>query len=285
MLEYLQYGFFVKALTAMALISLCAAPVGTYILTRRLSAIAGGITHACFGGLGLGYWLGISPVLTAGLFSVASSMAVEWGAERFGLRRDSAVSVIWAVGMAVGVLFVFLTPGYVPELNTFLFGNILTVGDTDLMAIAVYATALAAFTAVFYRPLVAVAFDTDFAAVSGLPARAISYAMTIFVAVGIVLTIRLVGIMLLMSVLSLPMITAELFCRRYIGVMLASAAIGIAAGTAGIMLSTVVEVPCSALIVLVMCAFFLIIKAWLTIFVALKSKKRQGDMPNTEIFH
>lgn len=284
MLDYLQYGFFVKALIAMALISLCAAPIGTYILTRRLSAIAGGITHACFGGLGLGYWLGISPVLTAGAFAVASSLTVEWGADRFGLRRDSAVSVVWAIGMAVGVLFVFLTPGYVPELNTFLFGNILTVGDADLLAIGIYAVALALFTALFYRRLVAVAFDADFAAVSGLPARALSYAMTLFVAIGIVLTIRLVGIMLLMSVLSLPMITAELFCRRYAGVMAASAAIGLAAGTAGILLSTVVEVPCAALIVLVMGALFIAVKAWLTIFVAVRSKKRRGDMPNTEIF-
>ena len=284
MLDYLQYSFFVKALVAMALISLCAAPVGTYILTRRLSAIAGGITHACFGGLGLGYWLGISPLATAGLFAVGSSMAVEWGAERFGLRRDSAVSVVWAVGMAAGVFFVFLTPGYVPEPNTFLFGNILTVGDADIVAISIYAAVLALFTAAFYRKIVAVAFDADFAAVTGLPARAISYAMTVFVAVGIVLTIRLVGIMLLMSVLSLPMITAELFCRRYIGVMGASAAISLLAGTAGIMLSTLIEVPCSALIVLTMALIFVAARL-LTIFVGRPAKKPEVDVPNTEIFH
>lgn len=261
MLDYLHYDFFVNALIAMALISLCAAPIGTYILTRRLSAIAGGITHACFGGLGLGYWLGVSPLLTAGIFAVGSSMAVEWGADRFGLRRDSAISVVWAIGMAVGVLFVFLVPGYVPELNSFLFGNILTVSIADIVAIAVYAVALALFTALFYRRIVAVAFDADFARVAGLPAKAISYAMTLFVAIGIVLTIRLVGIMLLMSVLSLPMITAELFCHRYLGVMGASAAIGLVAGTAGILLSTAIEVPCSALIVLTMGAIFLLAKA------------------------
>lgn len=90
-------------------------------------SISGGVTHACFGGLGLGYYLGISPVLMAGVFAVAASMAVEWLAQNHRVREDSAIAVVWALGMAVGVLFVFLTPGYVPELNAFLFGNILTI--------------------------------------------------------------------------------------------------------------------------------------------------------------
>ncbi|MDE6653181.1 MAG: metal ABC transporter permease, partial [Muribaculaceae bacterium] len=127
MTEFLQYEFFRNALVGVIIISVAAAMIGTYIITRRLVAISGGITHACFGGLGLGYFLGINPILMAAVFAIASAMGVEWMSHRVNVREDSAIAVVWSVGMAIGVLFVFLTPGYVPELNSFLFGNILTI--------------------------------------------------------------------------------------------------------------------------------------------------------------
>lgn len=122
-----EYQFFINALIGVLLISAAAAMIGTYIVTRRLVAISGGVTHACFGGLGLGCFLGVNPMLTAGIFAVASALGVEWLSDRHKVREDSAIAVVWAVGMAVGVVFVFLTPGFVPELNSFLFGNILTM--------------------------------------------------------------------------------------------------------------------------------------------------------------
>ena len=260
MLQYFEYPFFRQAFLAVILISISAAIIGTYIITRRLVSISGGITHACFGGLGLGYFLGINPVAMAAVVAVGSAMGVELMEKRMQLRSDSAVAVIWALGMALGVLFVFLTPGYVPELNAFLFGNILTVTSGDLWIFGAFAALLVAFFCIYYRQIVAVAFDADFARVSGLPVRLISYAMTVFVAVCIVLTIRLVGIMLLMSMLSLPMITAEVFYSRFRPIMLASIAISILTGLGGLLLSTVIDVPCSALIVLLMGAAFLLAK-------------------------
>lgn len=260
MLEYFEYPFFRQAFLAVILISISAAMIGTYIICRRLVSISGGITHACFGGLGLGYFLGINPVAMAALVAVGSAMGVEVMEKRMQLRSDSAVAVIWALGMALGVLFVFLTPGYVPELNAFLFGNILTVTEGDLWLFGGFAGLLTVFFCLFYHRIVAVAFDADFARVSGLPVRVISYSMTVFVAVCIVLTIRLVGIMLLMSMLSLPMITAEVFYSRFRPIMLGSIAISIVTGLGGLMLSTVIDVPCSALIVLLMAAAFVLAK-------------------------
>ena len=260
MLEYFDYAFFRQAFAGVLLISVCAAMIGTYIISRRLVAISGGITHACFGGLGLGYFLGISPVLMAGVFAIGSSVGVEWLSRRLSIREDSAIAVVWALGMALGVLFVFLTPGYVPELNSFLFGNILTVSGADLAIFAAFTAVLIAFFAWQYRNIVAVAFDRDFATVSGLPVRLVSYTMTVLIAVGIVLTIRLVGIMLLMSMLSLPMITAEIFYSRFRPVMFASVVISAFASVGGLMLSTAVDVPCSALIVLIMTSLFLFAK-------------------------
>lgn len=262
MLQYLEYPFFVQALVAVVLLSVCSAVIGTYIISRRMVAIAGGVTHACFGGLGLGYFLGVSPVLMAAVFAVGSSMGVETLSQRLRLREDSAIAVVWALGMALGTLFVFLTPGYVPELNAFLFGNILTVNVGDLYTFGIFAVVLGAFFMWQRRNIVAVAFDRDFAAVSGLPVRFISYTMTVLVAVCIVLTIRLVGIMMLMSVMSLPMITAEVFAHRFTPVMLLSALISLVASVAGLFLSTVADVPCSAIIVLLLGGAFILARIW-----------------------
>ena len=141
-----------------------------------------------------------------------------------------------------------------PELNSFLFGNILTVTVTDIITYAVYTAILLGLLAVAYRPIVAVAFDRDFAAVRGLPVTLINTVMTVMTAVCIVLTIRMVGIMLLMSMLSLPQIMAEIYCRRFVTIMLLSTAISVTCCVAGLFLATVIDVPCSALIVLVMIA-------------------------------
>lgn len=254
----LTYSFFTNALIGLVIISIASAMIGTYIVTRRLVAISGGVTHACFGGLGLGYYLGINPIFTAAVFAVASSMGVEFMSSRGRVREDSAIAVIWAIGMAVGILFVFLTPGYVPELNSFLFGNVLTIASADLWMFGGFAAVLALFFAVFYRKIVVCAFDRDFATVIHLPVRFISYSMTVLVAVCIVLTIKLVGVMLLMSMFTLPQMIAELFCRRFGTIIASSTIISLICCIGGLLLSVVIDVPCSALIVIVMCAAYAI---------------------------
>ena len=258
LLELLDYAFFRNAIAAVALLSVASAVIGTYIITRRLVAISGGITHACFGGLGLGYYLGINPVITAALFAVGSSVGVEWMSARHRVREDSAIAVVWSVGMAIGVIFVFMTPGYVPELTTFLFGNILTITSADLVMFAVFTVALLLFFALFYSKIVICAFDRDFAAVAGLPVKFINYTMTVFVAVCIVLTIRLVGIMLLMSMLSLPQMTAEVFCHRFKQLVWGSVAVSAVTSLGGLWLSTLGDVPCSAIIVAIMAVVFVL---------------------------
>ncbi|MDY4810912.1 MAG: metal ABC transporter permease [Muribaculaceae bacterium] len=252
----LEYQFFINALIGVVLISAAAAVIGTYVVARRLVAVAGGITHSCFGGLGLGCYLGVSPMAVAGVFAVASALGVEWLSTRQRLREDSAIAVIWAVGMAIGVLFVFLTPGFVPELNSFLFGNILTISALDLWIFGAYLVVLAAFFLWQRRAIVACAFDVDFATVSHLPVHAINTTMIILVSVCIVLTIRLVGVMLLMSMLSLPQLTAEVFAHRFNRIMGISVVVSLLCSVGGLLLGTVVDVPCSALIVIVMAAAF-----------------------------
>ncbi len=259
-MDIFSYQFFINALIGIAIISIASAIIGTYIVTRRLVSISGGVTHACFGGLGLGYFLGISPVAMAALFAVGSSLLVETMSTRWRVREDSAIAVVWALGMAIGVIFVFMTPGYVPELTSFLFGNILTISNSDIALFAVYTLALIAFFAIYFRKIVAVAFDRDFATISGLPVKFISTVMTVMIALCIVLTIKLVGIMLLMSMLSLPQMIAENFFSRLKSIMFASVSISLIGSVAGLMLSLAIDVPCSALIVAVFAVMYVISK-------------------------
>lgn len=267
----LNYDFFRNALVGLVIISIAAAVIGTYIVTRRLVSISGGLTHACFGGLGLGYYLGVNPVITAAIFAIGASAGVEWLSVKQRMREDSAIAVVWALGMAIGIIFVFLTPGYVPELNTFLFGNVLTISETDLWSFGVFSVVLLAFFAIFYKKIIACAFDRDFARVMHVPVRFISYSMTVLVAVCIVLTIRLVGIMLLMSMLALPQIISEVFCRRYLTMMAGSVAVSLACSMAGLFLSSRINVPCSALIV------FMMVVAYMVAMIAKAIRFRNSD--------
>ncbi|MDE6279738.1 MAG: metal ABC transporter permease [Paramuribaculum sp.] len=259
MLNLFSYDFFINALIAILLISVASAMIGTYIVTRRLVSISGGITHACFGGLGLGYFLGINPTLMAALFATASALGVEWMSAR-KVREDSAIAVVWSLGMAIGVIFVFLTPGYVPELNSFLFGNLLTVSRADLWVFAIFTFALLGFFLLLRNVIIACAFDRDFAAVTGLPVKFVTIAMTVFVALAIVLTIRLVGIMLLISMFTMPQMISELFSHRFGSIMLLSVVISCLCSIAGLMLGALIDVPCSAIIVLVMAVTYLVCK-------------------------
>lgn len=259
-MDIFAYKFFINALIGISIISIASAIIGTYIVTRRMVSISGGITHACFGGLGLGYYLGVSPVLMASVFAVAASLFVETLSQKWKVREDSAIAVVWALGMAIGVIFIFMTPGYVPELTSFLFGNILTINTGDIILFTCYTAVLVIFFSLYFKTIVAVAFDRDFARISGLPVTAISLTMTVLIALCIVLTIKLVGIMLLMSMLSLPQMIAENFFHKYKSIMLASVAISLIGSLTGLFLSVAINVPCSALIVAVFAAMFFITK-------------------------
>lgn len=190
------------------------------------------------------------------VFAVASALGVQWLGSRGRVREDSAIAVVWAAGMAIGVCFVFLTPGAVPELNTFLFGNILTVTTADILWFAAFTLVLGLFMWLRFREISACAFDSDFARVAGVKTWFYNGAMTLFVAVGIVLMIRCVGMMLLMSMLTLPQLSAERFCTRLSTMIPVSIAFSVAGCVGGLLLAAYVNVPASALIVALQVALY-----------------------------
>ena len=251
MTELLSYSFFQYALLGVVMLSVVAGILGCYIVTRRLVSISGGITHSCFGGLGLGYYLGWSPVGLATVFAIASALGVQLLSRSGKVREDSAVAVIWAAGMAIGVTFVFMTPGAVPELNSFLFGNILTITAASLWWMLAFALALIAFVCSCFDRITACAFDPDFARVAGIRAGVYNGVMMVFVAIGIVLMIRCVGMMLLMSMLTLPPMVAELFSSRLGRMIPLSVAVSVVGCVGGLFAAAAINVPASALIVAV----------------------------------
>ena len=185
-LELFHYTFFQHALLGSLFASIACGIIGTYIVTRRLVFISGGITHASFGGIGICLYADIYPILSAAIFSVLSAFGVEWLSKRSDMREDSAIAVFWTFGMAVGIIFSFLAPGFTPDLSSFLFGNILTINRSDITLLAILSVALILFFTLFLRPITAIAFDREFARSQRIPVAAFEYTLMAFIALTIV---------------------------------------------------------------------------------------------------
>lgn len=248
-MDLLQYTFIQHALIGSLLASIACGLVGTYIVTRRLVFISGGLTHASFGGIGLGLYTGLSPILSAAVFAVLSAFGVEWLSKRKDMREDSAIAVFWALGMAVGVMFTFLSPGFAPDLSAYLFGNILTITQSDLALLGSVAAVLVIFFALFIHPLTYMAFDPEFARSQGLNVQLLEYVMMMFIALTIVACLRMVGIVLVISLLTIPQMTANLFVHRFHHIIWLSVGIGYVSCLGGLYLSFRENIPSGASII------------------------------------
>lgn len=260
-IELLHYPFIRHALWGSLLASVLCGIVGTYIVSRRLVLISGGITHASFGGIGLGLFLGWSPMLSAALFAVLSAFGVEWLSKRSDMREDSAIAVFWTFGMAVGIIFLFLTPGYMSDLSSYLFGNILMITKDDLWFIAILTIVVGLFFVLFLRLIVAIAFDREFARSRYLPVEFFEYLLMAFIALSIVACLRLVGIVLVISMLTLPQMTANLFTSDFARMSGLSILFGFGSCLGGLLLSYQLGVPSGASIIFVSILLYAFCKA------------------------
>ena len=259
-LELIEYTFFQRALLGSLLASIACGVIGTYIVTRRLVFISGGLTHASFGGIGIGLYASISPILTAAIFSVLSAFGVEWLSKRQDMREDSAIAVFWTFGMAVGVIFSYLAPGFTPDLSAYLFGNILTITQSDLWFIGGVTTALVLFFTLSLRSIVAIAFDREFALSQRLPVRRIEYLLMMLIALTVVACLRMVGIVLVISLLTLPQMTANLFSHSFKRIIWLSILIGQISCLGGLLLSYHLNIPSGASIIFISILIFTLCK-------------------------
>lgn len=258
--ELIHYDFFVNALLGGVFAGIACGIIGTYVVIKRLVFISGGITHASLGGLGIGFYAGINPMAAAMVFSVLSAFGIEWLSSRQGVREDSAIAAFWSFGMAVGIICIYLKAGFAPNLSEYLFGNILTITRTDILLFVILSLTLSAVFFFFRKEILYVAFDPDFARTRNLPVTFIEYSMMFFIAVTIVLTIRLVGVVLLMSLLTIPQMTANLYTSDFSKMIFLSILFGLIGCVSGLILSAYINVPSGAFIIFVLITIFFICK-------------------------
>ena len=272
LIELFQYNFFLNAVGAALLASVSCGIIGTYIVARRIVFISGGITHASFGGIGLAWYMGLNPVLGAAVFGVLSALGIEWISKKTDVRQDSVIGILWALGMALGIIFIYMTPGYAPNLMSFLFGNILTVGSLDLYLLLALCIVTITIFIFFIRPILFVAFDEEFARTQKAPVQFLNYLMISLVALAIVLNIRVVGIILVISFLTIPQTIAGMYTSDFKKMILGSIGFGILGSFIGLLVSYEINAPSGATIIFSFVILFVVAKIIQLIMISVKRK-------------
>lgn len=260
MLELLQYRFFIHALLAALFASVTCGIIGTYIVTRRIVFISGGISHASFGGVGIGYFLGINPILGAAAFSVLSALGIQKLSKSSELREDSLIGIMWSFGMALGIIFVSLTPGYAANLMTYLFGDILTVSMGDILMLALLSLVTIVVFRLLYKEILLVSFDETYARSQGVPVDGLNYLLISLVALTVVFNIRVVGIILVISLLTIPQAAANLLYRDHRRLIPLSIVFALFSSICGLFLSYLLDIPSGAAIIFCAILLFLLLK-------------------------
>lgn len=259
-LEALGYEFFRNALAAGLLASIACGCIGSFIVVKRMVSLAGGISHAAFGGIGLGYYLGVDPILGATIFSLATAGIITHFRNQAHQHLDTLVAAVWSSGMALGILFIYLAPGFAPDLFSYLFGNILLVPFENLVLMALLVGIILITVTICYNRFVAVTFDEEYAIVMNLPARAIMLALIGLTALTVVMLIQVVGVILVIALLSLPAAIAREYSSSMKTMILCATLLGAVFTTSGICLSYILDVPSGGAIILIAAAsYFLVI--------------------------
>ena len=259
--DIFEYQYLTNAVIACILSGITCGIVGTYIVARRIVSLCGGITHASFGGLGIAIYAGINPIWGALTFAVLSALGIEYAGNKTKIREDSAIGVMWGVGMAIGALFMSLKPGYTSgDLSSFLFGNIISVTTEDIVALTVLTIVLFIGAALYLKPIMYMAFDRDFARSAGVNTTLVGYILSVITAVTIVLSIRVMGIILLISLMTLPVVIANSVTKSYGKITILASIIAAIGALAGVVISYYLEVPSGPAIIFVLTLVLIIVK-------------------------
>ncbi|MHC1707751.1 MAG: metal ABC transporter permease [Bacteroidales bacterium] len=259
-MDILKYEFFQHAIFAAILSSVVCGIIGSYIVAKRLVFISGGITHASFGGIGIAYYLGLNPILGALVFALMSAFGVEYMTKKTDVREDSAIGMFWSVGMAVGIIFINLSSGYTPNLMSYLFGSILTVSSMDLVLMLILAVLVICFFSVFFSLILFISFDEDYARTKRVPVNLMNYLLICLVSLTIVLNIRVVGVILVLSFLTIPQITANVISHDFKKIVLYSILFALIGSISGLYMSYFLDLPSGPAIISIFVILFLLVK-------------------------
>ena len=271
LLEALQFTFMRNALLAGVLVSISCGIVGTFVVVKRIVFISGGIAHAAYGGIGLGYYFrymllpillggsaaaqdqrpGSWPLLGAVLFSLIAAVVMGLIQRKTRQRADTVIGVLWAIGMAIGIIFVDLTEGYKVDLMSYLFGSILAVERGELFTMLALDIVVVILVILFYKELLAVSFDETFATVENVPVDAIYVALLCVIALTVVMMMRVVGLIMVIAMLTMPAAIAGHFFREMNRMMVGASILGVVFTVVGLWLSYAWNLTSGASIILV----------------------------------
>ncbi|MBO7243637.1 MAG: metal ABC transporter permease [Alistipes sp.] len=256
------YDFLTNAFVACLLSGITCGVVGSYIVARRMVFLSSGITHASFGGLGIALYLGINPLVGALSFAALSSIGIEFTSRRGGIREDSAIGIIWSVGMALGALFLSLRPGYATDLTSYLFGNILLVDSGDITWFAILTVFVVVGAIVGLRKLMYITFDEEFARSQGISVSLVAYTMSVVIALTIVMSIKVMGIILLLSLITIPVVVANTLTRDYRLIAIFSSVVAVVGNILGFLLSYEFDLPTGSCIIFILVLLLVVVKLY-----------------------
>ena len=251
MLEVLQYDFIQNALIAGVLISIAAGIIGSLVVVNKITFLTGGIAHSSYGGIGLAIYLGLPVLLGATVFAVLTAVIIAFITLNNRNRIDAIIGMMWASGMAIGIIFVDLTPGYNVDLMSYLFGSIIAVSNDDL----IYMTALDIFivstVVFFYKQILAVSYDSEFATLRGINVKFFYTLILILAALCVVAAIKAVGLILVIALLTIPTYLAESFASRLSTMMVISSILATIFTILGLVVSYIYDISSGASIIIV----------------------------------
>ncbi len=268
-MEIFTYEFMRHALLAGFLASISCGIIGSYVVIKRIVFISGGIAHTAYGGIGLGYFLGINPMLGALGFTVLSAIGMGIVSDRSAQRSDTIIGVMWAAGMALGIVFVSLSPGYTTDLMSYLFGNILVVPVMDIWLMLALNLIIVITVIALYEELKTTSFDEEFARTAGLNTRLLNLVLLVLIALTIIVLIRAVGIILVIALLTIPAATAGRLTSSLKYMMIIAIILGMLFTSGGLLLSYVFDLPSGATIILLAGIVFVLV----SIFLSIKEKR------------
>lgn len=252
-------GFMQHAAVAALLAAVGCGVIGSFVVSRRISYLAGGVAHSVLGGMGIAYFLGREPLAGALVAAVVAAIIIGLVTRRTQQHEDIIISAIWAVGMALGVLFISQTPGYSVDLMSYLFGNILMVPRADLYLMGGLDLVVVALVLAFYKQLLAVSFDEEFAGLRGVPVTAFYLLLLGMVALTVVVLVQVVGLILVIALLTLPAAIAGRFVQSIPPMMVIAAALAAVLSMSGLAVSYGPDWPAGATIILVTGAVYFLV--------------------------
>ncbi len=259
-MDILSLDFFQNALIASILVSISCGILGVYVVINRMVFLSGGIAHGAYGGVGIAFFLGFEPLLGGGVFALLLAFLIGLITLKNKQNTDAIIGAIWALGMAIGIIFTDITPGYNVDLMSYLFGAILSVSQIDITAMASVSGVVILVSLLLYRKLQAMSFDSEFALLRGIRVNILYFLLLALVALCIVVSVRTVGLILVIALLTIPPFIAQLFSKHLSSMIILSTLISCFFCLSGLFISYFLNVSSGAsIILLASCAFFLVL--------------------------